>query len=138
MADTIDINDFSDALYKTISSEFKDVNKKVNKGIERISRDTKKIVQEKSPVYKGNSKNLEKGKYQKNWEITTLTRNGTSRKVVHNKQYQLVHLLELGHDLKKKNGEKYGDAMPYPHVEKAQEYANRETDKLIAEVANDS
>lgn len=138
MADTIDINDFSDALYKTISSEFKDVNKKVNKGIERISRDTKKMVQEKSPVYKGKSKNLEKGKYQKNWEITTLTRNGTSRKVIHNKQYQLVHLLELGHDLKNKNSIKYGEVKAYPHVKDAQEYADREADKLIAEVANDS
>lgn len=138
MADTIDITELSDSIYKIISSEFKDVNKKVNKEIERISKDTKKIVQEKSPVYKGKSKNLEKGKYQKNWEITTLTRNGTSRKVIHNKQYQLVHLLELGHDLKNKNGIKYGDVKAYPHVKDAQEYAERETDKLIEEVANDS
>ena len=135
MADTIDITELSDSIYKIISSEFKDVNKKVNKGIERISRDTKKIVQEKSPVYKGKSKKLEKGKYQKSWEITTLTRNGTSRMVIHNKQYQLVHLLELGHDLKNKNSIKYGEVKAYPHVEKAQEYVDSEADKLLEEVA---
>lgn len=135
MADTIDITEFSDALYKTISSEFTEVNKKVNKRIQIISREAKKMVQEKSPVYKGKSQKLEKGKYQKNWEITTLTKNGTSRKVIHNKQYQLVHLLELGHDLKDKNGRKYGEVKAYPHVEKAQEYVDSEADKLLEEVA---
>ena len=91
--------------------------------------------------YKKNPQSTrEKAKILKkaNWEITTLTRNGTSRKVIHNKQYQLVHLLELGHDLKNKNGIKYGDVKAYPHVKDAQEYAERETDKLIEEVANDS
>ena len=136
MFDEIDIDSLSEAIYDAVSYEFTKVNKKINSGISRISRETKEKVKEKSPVYKGKSKKLEKGRYQKGWEITTLKRNGTLRKTLHNKEYQLVHLLELGHDLKDENGIKYGEVKAYPHVEKAQEYANSEVDKLIEESQN--
>ena len=37
------------------------------------------------------------GKYAKSWKVTSRKRYGAYRAVIHNKVYQLVHLLEFGH-----------------------------------------
>lgn len=131
MADTIDIDDITKALQEIAARSSKEVVDRIHKGIDRISRETLRKVKEDSPVYEGNNKNLKNGEYQKSWITSTLNRNGTHRKTIHNKKYQLVHLLELGHDLLDSDGNKYGYSPPKNHVDAAQEYAEKEVDALL-------
>lgn len=129
--DTIDIDDLTKALQEIAARSSKEVVDKIHKGIDRISRETLQEVKEQSPVYEGKSKKLKKGKYRDSWETSTLDRNGTHRKTVHNKQYQLVHLLELGHDLIDESGRKYSEVKPKKHVETAEAYAEEKVDALL-------
>lgn len=131
MADTIDIDDLTKALQEIATRSSKEVVDKIHRGIDRISRETLRKVTEKSPVYKGKSKKLKNGEYQKSWITSTLDRNGMHRKTVHNKKYQLVHLLENGHDLIDSNGEKYGCSPAKEHVATGADYAEKEVDALL-------
>lgn len=131
MADTIDIDDLTKALQEIATRSSKEVVDKIHRGIDRISRETLRKVKEKSPVYEGKSKKLKNGEYQKSWITSTLDRNGIHRKTVHNKKYQLVHLLENGHDLIDSNGEKYGCSPAKEHVATGADYAEKEVDALL-------
>lgn len=131
MADTIDIDDLTKTLQEIATRSSKEVVDRIHKGIDRISRETLRKVKEESPVYEGKSKKLKKGEYQKSWITSTLDRNGMHRKTVHNKKYQLVHLLEDGHDLIDSDGEKYGYSPAKKHIETSQEYAEKEVDALL-------
>lgn len=64
------------------------------------------------------------GKYARAWRYTLEKGGNWARAIVHEGQYQLVHLLEYGHA--KVNG---GRTMPQPHIEPEQEKA----DKLFIE-----
>lgn len=142
MADTIDIDDLTETLKEFAVRSSKEVSDKIFKGIDKISRKTLKEVKSLSPVHegtypdgvKGRDKGDTGGKYQKNWITSTLDRNGTHRKTIHNKNYQLVHLLEQGHKLVNKNGEIYWRAKAYEHVAIAQQHAEEKVDALLAEV----
>lgn len=87
-------------------------------------------MKELSPVYEGKSKKLEKGSYKKGWVTSVLKSDGTYRKVVHNKNYRLVHLLELGHKLVR-DFEPYGEVPPKKHIEIAEKHAEEKVDELL-------
>lgn len=133
--DTIDIDDLTKALQEIAARSSKEVVDKIHKGIDRISRETLQEVKEQSPVYEGKSKKLKKGKYRDSWETSTLDRNGTHRKTVHNKQYQLVHLLELGHLTRKGTGHTAGKGREktraFKHVEPVEQHAEEKVDALL-------
>lgn len=129
--DTIDIEDLTKALQEVATRGSKEIVDKINKGIDDISAETLQEVKEESPVYEGKSKKLKKGKYRNSWEISEVYRNGTYRKIIHNKQYQLVHLLELGHLLKDGTGRVYGEVPAYKHVETAENHAKEKVNALL-------
>ena len=132
MADyEIDIDDFTESLKEFATRSSYETVEKIHDGIDKITKGTLKEVKEKSPVSEGTDKKLVKGKYKKGWTISVLERRGTYRKVISNKQYQLVHLLELGHDLLDSDGNKYGEVPAYEHVKTAEEYAEEKVDTLI-------
>ena len=132
--DTIDIDDLTKALQEIATRSSKEFVDKINKGIDDISMETLQKVKEESPIYDGKSKKLKKGKYRNSWEISTIYHNGTYRKIIHNKKYQLVHLLELGHLLKDGTGRIYGEVPAYKHVEKAENLAEEKIDALLEEL----
>lgn len=132
MADyEIDIDDFTESLKELATRSSYETVEKIHDGIDKITKETLKEVKEESPVYEGTGKKPVKGKYKKGWTISVLERRGTYRKVISNKQYQLVHLLELGHDLLDSDGNKYGEVPAYEHVKTAEEYAEEKVDALI-------
>lgn len=111
-----------------------EIRETVEAGIERIADETLKEVKSLSPIYEGSSKKLRKGKYRRGWTTSVKRSRGKVQITVHNKQYQLVHLLELGHCLKDGTGRVYGNVSAIPHVEIAEKHAEEKIDKLLEEL----
>ena len=75
------------------------------------------------------------GDYNKGWGVKTTKGMNSISCTVHNKtDYQLTHLLEKGHQIKR-NGTKVGDAKAYKHIEPVEKQSNekysREVESLI-------
>ena len=71
------------------------------------------------------------GKYAKGWAVKRMrTGTGIPDVTIHNKVYQLTHLLENGHIVRNKYGE-YGRYNGVKHIEPVEEWAN---DALVKEV----
>lgn len=146
MADTIDIDKLTQSLKEIAFRQCGEVSNKVFKGIDKIARETQNEVKNLSPVYKerypagvkGRDKGDNGGKYQKGWTTTVLNRNGTYRKTVHNTNYRLVHLLELGHLTRKGTGYTTGKGKEYArvfkHIETAYQHAEEKVNALLEEL----
>lgn len=131
MNDIITPEEFVSALAEAAETYTNEICETVEKGIDRIAGETLKEVKELSPVYEGSSKKLKKGRYRKGWKVRKERRRGNIRITVHNEQYQLVHLLELGHCLRDGTGRVYGNVSAIPHVETAETHAEEKVDKLL-------
>ena len=113
------LNDYKDDIQQGISNIAQEVAKEdVNK------------LKNTTTTYKVRS-----GKYNKGWSVKTTRGMNSISCVVHNKdQYQLTHLLEYGHQIKR-NGTKVGDAKAYKHIEPVEKQSNekysREVESLI-------
>lgn len=113
------LNDYKDDIQQGISSIAQEIAKEdVNK------------LKNTTTTYKVRS-----GKYNKGWTVKTTRGMNSISCVVHNKdQYQLTHLLEYGHQIKR-NGTKVGDAKAYQHIEPVEKQSNekysREVESLI-------
>lgn len=73
------------------------------------------------------------GKYKRGWKMKLEETGSTVRVTVHNRRYQLTHLLENGHRTRLKHG-KYGKqayVRGQPHIAAANEWAQRELERRI-------
>lgn len=144
MTDTmeIDVTELTKSLVEACRFQTNEIKQKVQDGIDKIGKETLKEVKKLSPVYQGaypdgvkyRDKGQKGGTYRKGWELNSLNRNGTVRNIISNKHYSHVHLLELGHDLLDKNGEKYGYVSKREHVSIAQKHAEEKVDKLLEDL----
>lgn len=134
MNDLIFPEDLVSAMVEAAETYTNEVRETVENGIDRIADETLKEVKSLSPTYEGNSKKLRKGKYRRGWTTSVKRSRGKVQITVHNEQYQLVHLLELGHLLKDGTGRVYGKVPAYPHVKIAQQHAEEKVDKLLEEI----
>jgi hypothetical protein len=90
----------------------------IEAAIKDVGKQTVKKVKSLSPVRTGT--------YKKGWTSQVEKRAGSITVTVHNKRYQLTHLLENGH--KTKSG---GKTKALPHIAPAEEYAEAEAMKAI-------
>lgn len=134
MNDLISPEDLVSAIVEAAETYTNEICETVEEGIERIADETLKEVKSLSPVYEGNRKKLRKGKYRSGWTTSVKRSRGKVQITVHNKQYQLVHLLELGHCLKDGTGRVLGEVSSYPHIEIAEKHAEEKIDKLLEEI----
>lgn len=89
-----------------------------NVSVNRVSREAVTRLRNTSPK--------RKGEYARGWTLKRIrARGGLTDVIVHNKVYQLTHLLEKGHLIRNKYGE-YGRAPAYPHIKPVEEWANDE------------
>lgn len=138
MSDSIDItsDELAEALVKNLMYYNDGVKEKLYKHIDNIAEEALKEIKEKSPVYKGKSKKLEKGAYKKGWKSETKHSLATYTATIYNKNYNIVHLLELGHLLRDGTGRVYGEVDAQKHVEPVNADAERKVDELIKEIEN--
>lgn len=109
------LNDYKDDIQQGISNIAQEVAKEdVNK------------LKNTTTTYKVRS-----GDYNKGWSVKTTRGMNTISCIVHNKdQYQLTHLLEYGHQIKR-NGTKVGDAKAYPHIEPVEKQSNEQYTRKV-------
>lgn len=138
----INIDDLASAMVEAAKDYTDEIIESVHSGINEITYETLSEVKKLSPVYKGDhvrsvakfgSKALS-GAYRRRWYIDSLKRRGVYKTVIHNKQYQLVHLLELGHCLKDGTGRVCGNVSAFPHVEIAEKHAEEKINKLLEDL----
>lgn len=71
------------------------------------------------------------GKYARSWTKTDVRTRGKIKDViVHNKEYQLTHLLENGHIVRNKKGT-YGRAPAHPHIAPVEQWAIDEFESTL-------
>lgn len=75
------------------------------------------------------------GQYAKGWRYNLVSqplKGYTSITVYNADSYQLTHLLEFGHAIKR-GGRTFGEVRPIPHIEPAQRQAEAEVLKMLEE-----
>lgn len=63
--------------------------------------------------------------YADDWYVDSKSKKHYDHYIIANRQYQLTHLLEYGHDIIR-NGVKVGDAPAEPHIKQVEEWAKEE------------
>lgn len=112
--------------YKTFADGLTD---ELQNGIDKVAKETKADVKANSPVHDKYPKTIERKTetYKKGWKVTITAKKGVYRATVHNKEYSLVHLLELGH----LNRDGTSRSRKFPHVANSENSANQKLDQLI-------
>lgn len=121
----IKVSDFTGSVTNIYKSYASSVQEEVNEAVKDVAgqaRDQLKV--------EGDFKNGS-GKYRKGWRITfNETRFGLEA-TIHNKVYQLTHLLESGH-AKWLWGRSTGETVQaFPHIEKVNEEAQKKLEEEI-------
>lgn len=145
---TITPDELSAVLTEIVKFELDENKKKVTNSIKKIAREAKQEVESKSRVsdkkysgniddYKGNKRfaNDNSKHYKDSWTTTTTEENGVLTVTVHNKKFQLVHLLENGHLTRKGTGRTAGKGREktraFKHVEPVQIHAEEKVNALL-------
>lgn len=110
-----EIDGVAQEILKQLQYYARNVSEKVDAAKEENAKACLKEIKMKSPKGKRN------GDYAKGWRIKRTSK----RLVIHNAtDYQLTHLLEHGHVLRR-GGRNIGDAAEHPHIRPAEEAAVR-------------
>ena len=120
----IAIDELASEIAKTLVGYTQETTQKVKKivdevtdeTIEKLGNDTESLFQKRT------------GKYAEGWARKDAETMFEKTNTIHNKQYQLTHLLEKGHA--KRNG---GRVEGRPHIEPAEEKSKEELEKRITE-----
>lgn len=109
MAKSIDISKLASEIAQSLQEYSSEVVEKVNVSSERVGKEAVKQLKKTSPK--------KTGKYSKSWRMATQKAAAQpSKRVIHNTNGQLTHLLEHGHA--KVNG---GRVEGIPHIRPAEE-----------------
>ena len=120
MANTNSVAIQMDKILEQYSKEVKDV---TDKSIEKVSKESVRKLKNTSPK--------RTGKYARSWTKKKVKgRNGIDEVTVHNKQYQLTHLLENGHIVRNSKGT-YGRTNGIKHIKPVEEWAQEELPREI-------
>lgn len=109
---------FSVQMAELLDDYSREVQKAANNSIDKVTKEAVSKLKSTSPKRKGN--------YAKGWTRKRLKdRSGINNVIVHNRVYQLTHLLENGHVIR--NGEgTFGRAPGIKHIKPVEEWANSE------------
>lgn len=116
-------------LTKSLTEYGKLAQHEVHDILESVGDEAKSRVTASSP--KG--KRRGSGKYKRGWKVKIEESGSSTSVTVHNKHYQLTHLLEFGHRTRLKHG-KYGKQAAVgaqPHIEEVNAWAQHELEQRI-------
>lgn len=110
---------------KEILEEYsEEVQEATNKSIAKTAKESVKKLRSTSPKRPGH------GEYARGWTTKTVKKGGINDVIVHNKVYQLTHLLENGHIIRNKKGT-YGRTNGIKHIAPVEQWANNELPEEI-------
>lgn len=120
-------------LTKEINKILKDYCNEVEKSMldveEEVADEAVNKLKQTSPK---KTRGKKAGHYAKSWEVDTKAKKQYAQTIIHNKDYQLTHLLENGHDIVR-NGKVVGHAQPQVHIKPVEEWVNKEMVERLEE-----
>ena len=120
------MKDFASQLTEAMQQYSDVVSEEIEKALKDVGKQTVKKVKDLSPERTGHRiKGADS--YKRGWTAKVERQTGSVKVTVHNKQYQLTHLLEHGHRIK--GG---GKTKAQPHLAPAEQFAEAEAMKAIA------
>jgi hypothetical protein len=121
----VKVNDFDGAVTSILKEWSSDVLEQTNEAVRDVATEARNELK-----VEGDFQNRS-GKYRKGWRVTFTELRYGLEATVHNKVYQLTHLLESGH-AKWLWGRDTGETVKaYPHIEKVNEEAQRKLEEEI-------
>lgn len=118
--------DLTSQVNKILQEYVDDVDKVVLRAEEKVAKEAVNKLKKTSPKNpKGNGKH-----YANDWKVDQRSRKRYAHLIVHNKQYQLTHLLENGHDIVR-NGRVVGHAKAHKHIKPVEEWVKKEVEAEI-------
>ena len=121
--------ELADVVSEMLKESYEVVDKVVDQSIKKTRTEARKKVKQLS----NRSKIAREKHYADDW-TTKLESSRTpliKRVTVHNRQYQLTHLLEHGHFIFNQHGGAYGRTRAFPHVGPTQEMADEMFEKEL-------
>ena len=117
----IPIGEFASELAKQMQLYSAEVERGVAEAVVETAKETRDVLKASSP--------FRKGAYRKGWRVKVEDIGRAKRAIVHNKWYQLVHLVEKGHATR--SG---GRTRAQPHVAPAEGLAKSQLEHRIRKV----
>lgn len=125
--------DLTAQVNKILRDYASDVDKAVLNAEEKVAKEAVKKLKKTSPKAKRNGGHRH---YADDWTIDNKSKKNYSHQIIHNKQYQLTHLLENGHNIVS-HGKVVGHAKPQKHIKPVEEWVKDEVEKEIRRALND-
>ena len=121
----VSVNDFSGEVTKILKSWSTEVLEETNEAVKDVATEARDELK-----VEGGFQN-QSGKYRKGWKVTFTELRYGLEATVHNKVYQLTHLLESGH-AKWLWGKDTGETVQaFPHIENVNKEAQRKLEEEI-------
>lgn len=121
----VSANDFSGAVTNILKDWSADVLEETNEAVKEVATEARDELK-----VEGKFENRS-GKYRKGWKVTFTELRYGLEATVHNKVYQLTHLLESGHAKWLWGRDTGGTVQAFPHIEKVNEEAQRKLEEEI-------
>ena len=131
MAKKVSLNSFASEIFKITEDYVSEVEDKTEQAVMNTA-----FYAEKELHVAGDFKNGAKGKYRKGWTITFNQLRYGIEAVVHNKDYQLTHLLESGHAKWLWGRDTGEEVKAFPHIAAVNEEAQRMLEEEIEKAVN--
>lgn len=127
------IDDLDKVIGDILEEYADDFTEKTKQAVKKVAKISKEEAQSKSPVGKYTK---HKGRYKKGWTVKEEMANRMrASAIVHNRtDYQLAHLLEKGHVLKR-GGRTLGRIPAQVHIAPAEEHAIKNMEEAIEKIA---
>ena len=113
-------NDLTAQLVSALKEYSSTCEEQIQEVLQDVAKEAKKQLSSASPK--------RTGKYKRGWKVTLTRRAGYCKVDIHNKQYQLTHLLEKGHRVGS------GRSPAIVHIKPVEEWAIKEAERRIKEV----
>lgn len=118
--------DLTSQINRILTDYVDDVDNVVLKVEEEVAKEAVKKLKTTSPVnpsYHGRH-------YKDGWTVDNKSKKTYAKYIIKNRQYQLTHLLENGHDVVR-GGRKVGRAKAQPHIKPVEEWVKTEVEERI-------
>ena len=127
MARAVRLDGFTQAVEQILQEYAGNVTEGTKAAVKKVAEQAKKETQAASP--------RRTGRYKRGWAVKEEVQRLSSEAIVHNRtSYQLTHLLEKGHALKR-GGRTIGHVRAFPHIGPAEERAIRNLEEAVERIA---
>lgn len=127
MSRTVKADKLADAVNEILKAYGDHVTAGMKELVKKIANEAKQETRNASPK--------RTGKYRKGWAVKDTSTRLSAEAIVHNRtSYQLTHLLEKGHALRR-GGRTIGHVKAFPHIGPAEERAVKNFEKAVEKLA---